>query len=354
MISRTHRTVVLLILVAVAIVASDSTLAYGDYVESFQAWSASSNDTWQTKDLSGAPFNVPANAVAEVAVRNANASTELWGGVRAVGSSLERRFQLHEAEDGGWDVVVMHVQTDGSSQIQHYSDDMGDVDFVLLGYWDSGVYTEAFQSFVAGANNTWEDHILSSYGVGSGLVAEVVLVNTSPNQSTEAGVRAKGSSLSRLLDLHEAESGGLDAATMFVQTDPTANATIEIYAQNKNKSDLFLVGYWSTPPGTYTETFSVIGSPTADATWEDKDLTGLGVPANAVAEVTLENAFATGRTTWASAQTDRLWRGFSISMKRKALAPAASATSAGCTLPRTPLLPSSFITRTSVTRMSLS
>jgi hypothetical protein len=304
MISRTTRATVVLILAAIATMGLHSTPAYGDYLESFQTWSASSNDTWQTKDLSGAPFNVPADAVVEVAVRNANASAELWGGVRAVGSSLERRFQLHEAEAGGWDVVVMHVQADGSSQIQHYSDDTGDVDFILLGYWDSGIYTEAFQSFTSSQNNLWNDHDLSSYGVGSARVAEVVLVNTSKNQEGGVGVRANGSSLSRILDIHEAEPTGVDTATLFVQTDPTANATIEVYTQNKTKIEFYLVGYWSTPPESsstspptpysYTELFTNLTSPTADATWEDEDLSSAGVPADAVAEFALVNTFETG------------------------------------------------------------
>ena len=58
--------------------------AIGGYTESFQTWSATSADTWQTKSLAGAPWNVPANAVVEVVVRNGDVSHEFWGGVRAV------------------------------------------------------------------------------------------------------------------------------------------------------------------------------------------------------------------------------------------------------------------------------
>ncbi|MCH7943901.1 MAG: hypothetical protein IIB67_11825, partial [Proteobacteria bacterium] len=107
------------------------------YFESFQSWTASSPDTWQTQSLSGSPYFVPASAIVEIAVRNSNASAQLWGGVRAVGSGLERRFQLQEAEAGGKDIVVMHVQANASSQIQHYSDVTANVDFVLLGYLDA-------------------------------------------------------------------------------------------------------------------------------------------------------------------------------------------------------------------------
>ena len=119
--------------------------AYAQYTESFETWTATTADTWETKDLSGAPFNVPANAVVEVAVRNSDDENELWGGVRAVGSSLNRRFQLHEPEgDGavnGHDVVVMHVQSDAASRIQHDSDVTAEVDFGLLGYLGSETFS---------------------------------------------------------------------------------------------------------------------------------------------------------------------------------------------------------------------
>ncbi len=259
------------------------------FVEAYQTWPATAPATWEVKDLSGAPYNVPANAVVEVAVRNTNGSAERWGGVRAVGSGLERRVLLHEAEDGGWDVVVMHVQTDGSSQIEHYSDNIAEVDFILLGYWTCASYVEAYQVFKAGAAAAWKDHDLVAYGVEADQVAEIVMVNNKASAERQAGVRTNGSALVRLLNLHEAESGGDEVATMFVTADSTANATIEVYAQNNTDIDFYLVGYWSKPPGTFTELLAVIGSPTADATWEAKDLSPYGLPADAVAEIVFAN-----------------------------------------------------------------
>ena len=201
-----------------------------------------------------------------------------------MGSLLERRFQLHEAEGGGTDVVVMHVQTDSSSQIEHYGQTTVDVQFILLGHWTCGTYVEAYQSFKAGGSASWRPHDLAAYGVGGGKVAEIVMVNNASGAQYEAGVRTNGSGLSRLLDLHEAEAGGDDVATMLVQADGTVTATIEVYAENDTNIDFYLLGSWSIPPGTFTETFTDIGSPSDDATWEDKDLSGFGVPADAVVE----------------------------------------------------------------------
>ena len=81
-----HRGGIILSLLVAAV--PSARFAYADYVESYQTWSATSADTWQVQDLSGAPYNVPANAVVEVAVRNSRAvaaacapSAPVWIGV---------------------------------------------------------------------------------------------------------------------------------------------------------------------------------------------------------------------------------------------------------------------------------
>jgi|GEM_PF-1368429 len=263
------------------------------YVEAFEAWTATTPDVWETIDLSGAPFSVPSGAVVEIAVRNSNTSNERWGGVREVGSALERRLQLHEAEGGGYDVLVMHVQTNSNSELQHYTDATADVDFVLLGYWTCGTYVELFDTFAAGADASWQNRDLCTYGVGPGHAAEFLLANGNADNEREAGVRTNGSILERRLNLHEAEDGGVDAVTTFVKADTTINATVELYAQVDADIDFYLIGYWSVAPLAYNELFANIGSPTADATWEDVDLTAGGVVDNAVAEIVLANQAGT-------------------------------------------------------------
>jgi probable HAF family extracellular repeat protein len=259
------------------------------YTDALQTWQAAMPDIWETFDLSGPPFNISADAVVEIAVINLNQTAELWGGVRAVGSGLDRRFSLHEAEDGGSDVVVMHVQADSSSQIQHYADDVNDVQFRLLGFWDCSTYVEAFSSFKAGASGSWQDENLCTYGVGPNHVAEIVMVNNSATAEREAGVRTNGSALQRIVDLHEAEDGGDDLATMFVKVDSSPNAVVELYAESDTDVDFYLIGYWSIPPRAYTEVYASLGSAAADATWGDKNLSGSGVPAHAIAELVITN-----------------------------------------------------------------
>ena len=115
------------------------------------------------------------------------------------------------------------------------------------------------------------------------------MVNTDGVNEWESGVRANGSSLERRLDLHEPEQGGIELATMSVTADATANATIEVYAEDDLSIDFYLVGYWTTPPRAYTQALDTIGTPLASAMWDDADLTTFGVPADAVVEITLAN-----------------------------------------------------------------
>ena len=255
------------------------------YTEMYQPWSATSVDTWETVDLG--TFGVPANAVVEVAVINSDTGKEHSGGVRAVGSSLERRFLLHEAEGNGVDAVTMHVQADASSQIQHYSAKTGNLSFVLLGYWTGATYVERFDAFKAGANASWQPHDLGAYGVGANQVAEIALSQTSTSIEWLVGARSAGSILQRRIQLHEAESGGIDMVTLQVASD--ASAMIEVYAEADSVVDFHLLGYWSAPPGTYTENGGVHGQVSTLLTWETNDLTSFGVPADSVVQFVMTN-----------------------------------------------------------------
>jgi len=246
---------------------------------------------WQTKNLSGGTFGVPANAVVEIAVRNSQSATALWGGVRGTGSTLERRFFLHEGEGGGYDLLVMHVQTNANSEIEHYAESAAQLDFVLLGYWTSGTYVEAFSTFKAGGSGGWTDKNLCTYGVRPAGVAEIVITNSDPDDNWDGGVRTNNSSLSRRLDLHEADPSGVDAVSLFVKADTSSNANIEVFAENDAAIDFHIVGYWSVAPLAYTELIADIGSPSSDDSWEDVDLTAFGVINNAIAEIVLANEF---------------------------------------------------------------
>ncbi|MGI9289136.1 MAG: DNRLRE domain-containing protein [Pseudomonadales bacterium] len=261
------------------------------YVETYQTWGASVSDAWETKELGA--LGVPPDAVVEVAVVNSNPDRQRKGGVRAVGSALDRKLNLHEAEEGGNDLVVMHVQADASASIEHNAKNKDDVSFILLGYWSTGTYVEAWDQFSAGASASWLDRSLAGFGTGPGQVAEIVIANRDPDNEYLAGVRTDGSTSQRRFDIHEAEAGGRDAITLLVGTGSDPNATVEVYAQSDSEIDFHLAGYWSDPPGNYVESADNSGTAVTAAVWEDVDLNAIaGVPAGAVVSVTLENAAA--------------------------------------------------------------
>ena len=263
----------------------DAGIVIINYTEMAQTWSAGTSDSWETVDLGA--FGVPNNAVVEVAITSLKTDRERWGGVRQSGSALDRRFLLHEAENGGVDAVTMHVQVDASGQIEHYADHTDEVKFTLLGYWTDVTYVEAFDSFKAGASNSWQGHNLGAYGVGANQVAEVVMAHTDANAEHLAGLRSPGSTIERRFDLHEAESGGIDAVTLMVETGASSDA--QVFAETDASIDFYLVGYWTTPPGTYTETGGVSGQVSVASTWEQADLSGFGVPPGSIAQFVITN-----------------------------------------------------------------
>lgn len=260
------------------------------YVEAFQSWSIGADATWTAVDLSADPYNVPANAVLEIGIANSDAGVPWNGGVRAVGSIIERKLPAHKAESGGTDVLVMHVQADAASTIECFAENKGKIEFTLLGYWVVGTFVEGWTYFQADASWSWRDHALATHGVGPGQVAEILIANTSTSAYMITSVRTDGSTInSRAPYLHEAEGGGRDAATMFVTAGNDNNATVEVWASSSSSVRFFLTGYWSDPPGTYVEAGEDLGSAFVDSTWETLDLSSYGVPAHAVVQLGLVN-----------------------------------------------------------------
>jgi hypothetical protein len=255
------------------------------YTEAYHPWTAATPDTWETISL--ASMGVPANAVVEVAVINEGISAQRWGGVRAVGSTVDRVVQLQEAEAGGIDMVTMHAQADASSQIQHYSDNTGQISFILLGYWTGASYTDALEPFTANSPGVWVEEGVGAYGVAPNQVAEILIQNIDVGNERLAGLRASGATYQRRFALHEAESGGVDALSLMVTAD--ASSIIEVYAQDTADVEFYVLGTWDTPPGTYTGTGGAHGQVSAPMNWETIDLSGFGVPADSIAQFVLAN-----------------------------------------------------------------
>lgn len=269
--------------------------AAGSYTE-VQNFKCNAVNAWTDMDLSD--FGVPASAVVEMQISNNYNSDEQQGGIRANGSSLSRLFDLNEAENGnqattdsgtGATALVMHVQADSNSIVECFAENPDIVTFKILGWWTCGgssCYTERFDTLNASVAETWQDSALSGFGVSAGQVVEVVGENSATAATSSVGIRTDGSVLDRQFRLGEAESGG-DVTITMNAVAVGATAIIEIFERTLANTSFRLVGYWTSPPGTYNERMQTLTAPGTDNTWTDSNLSAYGVGANDVAEIVL-------------------------------------------------------------------
>ena len=83
------------------------------------------------------------------------------------------------------------------------------------------------------------------------------------------------------------ESGGVDTVSMMVNTD--ASAIAEVYTSSNGDIDFYVVGYWSTPPGTYTAHGGAHSQMSQASSWQAWNLASYGVPAGSVAQIVITN-----------------------------------------------------------------
>jgi hypothetical protein len=108
-------------------------VAPGKYVELMtDIGTPASTSTWEEKDLS--IYGAPSNAYCEILLCNDGGAAENYLGVRENGSTVDRKLEFHEAEDGHYDIAMMPVKIDSDKKIEWYSGS-GDVKFYLTGYW---------------------------------------------------------------------------------------------------------------------------------------------------------------------------------------------------------------------------
>jgi hypothetical protein len=254
------------------------------YTEKFQDITIGTANAWTDVDLSG--YGVDVNQAVEIGIANKSTSTARQAGVRTKGSSLNRYVVLHAPTTAGWDMTGMTVKADSSKKIQAYTASTSDVHFYLIGVWNHGDYTERFDTLTIGTTGSWTASAdLSTYGVSANQVVEVMAAKKSTTAYI-AGIRATNSALERKLNLHASTSTAADCLTMLAQSD--ASRKIQVYKGNTAVS-FYLLGYWTTSPGTFTEKFVDVGKPASSATWLSRSLTGQSVPAYGVCEMLMAN-----------------------------------------------------------------
>lgn len=251
-----------------------------DYIQKFENWTPTLDLTWENKDLSGAPYNVPANAVCEIVLVNDDTSNDIECGVRANASALARTQILQRATGGALELIRMHVQADALSIIEEFGSNTNTTIY-LIGYWTGTItYTEAaMEVYTIATDNTWKYKIFTN-APANGYI-EIILKNKNTTTERWAGVRKGGSDIDRRHQLHQCEGAGAgDYATMFVETNSTKE--IMCYAEASDDIDFLLAGYWSTPPGIYYESNYEM-MPSNPVSWEDIDLVGI-IPRGSIIE----------------------------------------------------------------------
>ena len=233
-----------------------------------------STSNWESHDLSGSPYNVPANAIIEVIMGHGNTGSEVILGIREYGSSQARYLALHEAEEssgGAKNWYTMHVQVDASSRFETYSNAYLDSNFYLSGYWDSGTYVSiAPVAYDALNDGNWD--LVAILAAGAGSIAEIVMANEQKGAENVVGCREVGSSLERTISLHECEPGTADntLCSIFVKTD--SSKQVRLWSEDVSDTTFYCVGYWTTPPATWTEKFVLLNWNSTGGVWEDKDI----------------------------------------------------------------------------------
>jgi hypothetical protein len=100
-------------------------------VERFESFNAVGAAAWEEFSLALGPFFVPSGSVCQVIMQNSHATQKRFAGVRAKGSSLERRIDMGPADV----FLPMLVTADPDSIIEIYAENVTDITFYLLGFW---------------------------------------------------------------------------------------------------------------------------------------------------------------------------------------------------------------------------
>ncbi len=231
-----------------------------EYIDLIDTFTIGVEETWTNIALSG--YGVASGSIVEIACINTSGGylTSQTGsanivGARQVGSSIDRKIQLHEPEvdlepktPDAREFITMQVQTSGeNATIQVYAQHSGIAQFMVLGYWSvaPGDYTECWIDIPpAVLDSTWEARDMGASGLSTGATVETQLVNSFSSWNAIMGVQQNDGTLSdRLLNLHEAESSGNHLARMHTPLQTDGN--MYVYHDETSRSHGFIaVGYW--------------------------------------------------------------------------------------------------------------
>lgn len=202
---------------------------------------ADSANAWDTEDISTAA----ANAVAHIIMANNEEAANTMG-VRAVGSSLERKLVVHEEEAGGSSLLDLLVKLDANQDCQLYSSDTANAVFKLSGYFGAEMdFVELWQNIPL-TTTSWEAEDLTAYLDQDGRMVDFLLVHSNEAAELYLGVRnGDDAATERKLLEHEAESAGAGGEYTGFGMSAQSNASGVVNLISSNAGEAFyLTGYF--------------------------------------------------------------------------------------------------------------
>lgn len=183
-------------------------------------------------------------------------------GLRANGSTLERKIVSHESEAGGSNLLDLLVKTDSSGIVEVYSSEnnLQQTDFLFLGYFDSALdFVEKWQDI--GIAITWPSpgQDLTGYLDINGRMCDFLLVSYYADGILDLGVRdGDDSSTARLLIEHEAEGADVEYTGFSMSAKTDSDGHVKAASSAPSASIAYLTGYFKPAAGgnnyTYTGT----------------------------------------------------------------------------------------------------
>lgn len=230
------------------------------------------------------PDSGAASRVCQIVFAHPIETAPRTGGVRANGSSLERKVMLNEAENGGQSAIDFIVKADADYTIEHYREDVN-AQIYFWGYFGSEMdFVELWETpSRSGVLSTVD---CTAYLDEDGRVTDWMLLHWKTGAVNVQGVWGYdlGSSFNKYLTEHEAEDNGTNTDektgfSMSAQTDASGRVYTYDSGISGGESVFYLTGYFlpaggaPTPDISNTPSTWVMGIVSANTTYYAKGST---------------------------------------------------------------------------------
>jgi hypothetical protein len=237
------------------------TIVYTECDPQSKTWTGTDGaGTWADYDIY-TNQGIPKGAVAEIVMCNGAASGGADAGIKTDDATcLFRYVNLNEAESGGENSVMFPVVVHKTTGLVKCYQGSGssNITFRVIGYF-TGCTFEQSQGGPddCGANTTWTPYSILGGSYGSNRVHVILISTVTSDTSETVGAREPGSSLGRVIVLHEPEGNG-EANFVTLYTKANSSGEIEFYQSSVANTNIYDYGYFG-PEVDFVEGFTELG-----------------------------------------------------------------------------------------------